>query len=231
MIRPIKYLALLIVASLGACQFIPPGPSAAVPAQLARFENEIQAFEAQDKKSPPPANGVLFVGSSTFRRWEQIEKDFPGLPVINRGFGGSTMAELNYYTDRIVLPYRPKAIIVYEGTNDVATGQSAEMVFNEMKRFHEKVHAALPGTQIYYLPLIPAPSRVQHIAEMDKANALLRDYVSRHPELHYIDARYVWSDASKMPIDSLYIFDRLHPTREAYEKLIPVIRKALDGGR
>jgi lysophospholipase L1-like esterase len=217
---------IFLALALAACQ-LSPTPVTTAPASLARFENEISAFEERDRKSPPPQNGILFVGSSTFRRWENIQADFPNLPVFNRGFGGSTMAELNYYIDRIVLPYRPAKIVVYEGTNDVATGQSAEMVFSQMQRFHEKVHAALPNTQIYFLPLIPAPSRVQHTAEMDKANAMIRDYAVKHPEVHYIDARYVWSDEKRQPIDSLYIFDRLHPSREAYLKLIPLIKAAL----
>jgi lysophospholipase L1-like esterase len=212
-------------ATLLSCNGATTAPASV---DLARFENEIKAFETHDQKSPPPKDGILFVGSSTFTKWKNIEKDFPGLPVFNRGFGGSTMAELNYYIDRIVLPYKPKQIIVYEGTNDVAAGQSAERVFDGMKAFHEKVHAALPNTQIYFLPLIPAPSRVKFIAEMDRANKMLSDYIAKHAELHLLDARFLWSDEKGQPDETLYIIDRLHPNRPAYEKLIPIIRKTLE---
>lgn len=193
-----------------------------------RFEKTIQKFEEQDKHTPPPQHAILFIGSSTFTRWKDIQNDFPGLTVFNRAFGGSTMADVNWFADRIVLPYKPARIVVYEGTNDIAGGKSAEKVVGEMKVFHQKVHAALPDTQIYFLSAIPSPSRTKVADEMDHANAMLREYVAQHPELHYIDARYVWSDANRQPDEKLYVKDRLHPSREGYEKLIPIIRAAID---
>src|SRR6266550_2177708 len=98
-----------------------PAPTSAVAAPaLDRYESEITAFEAADRATPPAPGGIVFVGSSSFRRWTSLAADFPGLPVLNRGFGGSTLREVNHYARRIVLPYRPRLIVLYAGDNEIA---------------------------------------------------------------------------------------------------------------
>src|SRR5687767_185738 len=120
--------AAMVIALLAAC------PSNAVRAADAPspaespFEKEIRAFEAADAKHGPTSGGVLFVGSSSIRLWTTLAKDFPELPVINRGFGGSQIADSIRYAPRIVLPYKPKTIILYAGDNDLADGKSPEQV-------------------------------------------------------------------------------------------------------
>jgi lysophospholipase L1-like esterase len=229
--RPAGLLVPIILVGLTARGLAQPAVPAPVKKVLPRFEADILAFEELDKKTPPPANPILFVGSSTFTRWHELAADFPKLPVLNRGFGGSTMADLNRYIDRIVIPYHPSQIVVYEGSNDIASAKAtAEQVLTAIKTFHVKVHAALPETQIHFLSIIPAPSRVKYISEMDRANNLIREYVLQHKELHFIDARYIWSDGGRQPDMEWYIWDRLHPNREGYEKLIPLIRAAIAPG-
>lgn len=219
----------LVILTLGSALMAQTAPATQPTTQKEhRYEKTIQKFEAQDKETPPPQHAILFVGSSTFTRWKDIEKDFPGLAVFNRGFGGSTMADLNHFMDRIVLPYKPAKIVVYEGTNDITGKQAPETVFGNMKKFHEKIRAELPGTQIYFLPLIPAPTRIHLTEKMDEVNAMIKEYVSKNPDVHYIDARGTWLDADGKPDEKLYVKDRLHPSREAYEMLIPIIRKAID---
>jgi lysophospholipase L1-like esterase len=224
-------LLLLFVACAPLCraQTTTPATRPATTQKSPRWEKDILAFEAADRETPPPPNPVLFVGSSTFTRWTQLAADFPSLPVLNRAFGGSTMLELNSYMDRIVLPYHPSRIVVYEGSNDISDGQSPEAVVVAMKEFHQRVHRALPDTQIYFLSIIPAPSRVKAIAQVDRTNVLLQAYIAEHPELHYIDARNIWADDHGVPDMKWYVADRLHPNRAAYEKLIPLIRAALNG--
>ena len=121
---------------------------------------EINAFLAADKKQMPPPDAVLFIGSSSIRLWDTLAKDFPEIPVINRGFGGSFIHESTLYADRIAIPYHPKIIILCAGTNDLAYGnESPQQVFLDYKAFVDKIHAALPGTRIVYLAINPTVAR------------------------------------------------------------------------
>ncbi|MEP6906141.1 MAG: hypothetical protein ABI875_08645, partial [Gemmatimonadales bacterium] len=107
-----------------------PVPAATISTGVAapdpsRFEADIARFEAEDRASPPAPGGVLFVGSSSIRLWPSLSADFPGVPVMNRGFGGSTMSEVLHFTGRIVIPYRPRLTVLYAGDNDIEMGRSA----------------------------------------------------------------------------------------------------------
>src|SRR5262245_60143394 len=110
----------------------------------AQWEKAIQAFKASDKTNPPPLNAILFIGSSSIRLWTSLEQDFAGHKVFNRGFGGSHLSDSVAFVDRIVVPYKPKLVLIYAGDNDIASGKSPERVFSDFKNFVQKIHAALP---------------------------------------------------------------------------------------
>src|SRR5687767_2366409 len=132
--------------------------SAAEP-NFARWEREITTFEARDRTNPPPKGAVLFVGSSSIRMWTNLAADFPKLQVINRGFGGSAVADTTHFADRIIFPYEPAKIVLYAGDNDIARGDSPEEVLQNFQAFVKKVHVQLPKTKIYFLAIKPSPSR------------------------------------------------------------------------
>ncbi len=125
----------------------------------ARWEKEIAAFEASDKTNMPPKGAILFVGSSSIRKWTTLAKDFPGKQVINRGFGGSEIAESTVFADRIIFPYEPKIIVMYAGDNDLAAGKSPDKVVGDFEAFLEKVHKRLPDTRVEYISIKPCPLR------------------------------------------------------------------------
>src|SRR3954451_16184291 len=128
----------------------PPGP--------ARFENEIGAFEKWDHQNAVPKDCILFVGSSTIRLWQTADA-FPDLPVINRGFGGSTIPDVNHFADRIVFKYKPRTLVFYAGDNDIAAGRSPDRVFADYETFAKSVHERLPGARLIYLAIKPSPLR------------------------------------------------------------------------
>lgn len=101
-----------LLAIVASCVSAPA--VSAVQAADNRWENEIQAFERQDTKRRPPENAVLFVGSSSVRLWK-LEESFPKLGAINRGFGGSQLADAVHFAERIVIPYRPRLVVLYAG--------------------------------------------------------------------------------------------------------------------
>jgi lysophospholipase L1-like esterase len=233
-------LGLLVALAVAACPWpalaaeSSAAPSAAAPASAApaadpaaKWEPAIAAFEKKDKESPPPQGATLFVGSSTFAKWKELEADFKALRAINRGFGGSMISDVLYYADRIVIPYKPRAIVLYGGDNDV-TKKSADQVFADYKGLVEKVRKALPETKIYFISIKPSPSRVKVWDEAKKVNQLVRDYAAKTPGLGYIDIVPVMMGADGQPKPELFLADTLHMNRAGYELWIPVIKAAME---
>ena len=89
-------------------------------AQQPPFYNDIQNFKKQDSINPPPQHAILFVGSSSFTKWTDVQSYFPGYTILNRGFGGSSLPDVIRYANDIIFPYHPKEIVIYCGENDFA---------------------------------------------------------------------------------------------------------------
>lgn len=201
---------------------------AAAKREAARWEPAIQRFEAADRTNPPPQNAVLFLGSSSIRKWATLARDFPGHQVINRGFGGSYISDSVVFVNRIVIPYRPKVIVFYAGDNDIAAGKSPKRVFADFRTFVRKVHAALPTTRIGFIAIKPCPSRARFLPEVKKANRLISTFCRAHPLLTYLDIFTPSILANGKPRRDLYQRDMLHPNATGYALWVAVIRPWLD---
>ena len=153
-------------------------------AKVNRFEKEIETHEAADRRNPPPQGAILFTGASGIRRWGTLAGDFPGLTVINRGFGGSTVADSVHFAERIVIPYRPKTIVLQAGGNDINGGKSPEEVLADLKTFVAKVRAKLPEVRIVYLGMGPSPARWAQREQQQKGNELIREFLATLSERH-----------------------------------------------
>ncbi len=183
----------------------------------AKWEADIQAFEAADLASPVPPGGILFIGSSSIHRWESLTSDFPGLPVVNRGFGGSHIIDSVFFADRIVLPYAPKTILLYAGDNDIADGKTAGAVLKDFQRFARKVHQTLPKTRILFISIKPSLKRWHLAPEMAKANAQIRDFTQNDNRLDFVDIWIPMLDKTRRPEKSLFVDDGLHINRKGYQ--------------
>jgi lysophospholipase L1-like esterase len=190
--------------------------AAAVPSGAHPFENEIAAFEARDKINPPPTNAILFLGSSSIRKWTTLAQDFPGHKVINRGFGGSQVSDSVYYFDRIVLPYKPKMIVFYAGSNDINAGKTPETVVNDFKAFMQKVESALPGTKVAFISINTSPSRWKDVEKVKQANQEIAGLTAKDDKLVFIDTFPALLDSAGKPRPELYVFDRLHLSAKGY---------------
>lgn len=217
-LRPVLLAALLTL--LSACASAPPaqqGPPR-IPEQVsnADWEQDMQRFAALDAASPPPRHAVLFVGSSSIRLWETLASDFPGLPVINRGFGGSELRDSTFYADRIVIPYAPRQIVMYAGENDLHAGRTPQQVEQDFRVFVQTVCRELPGVRIAYISNKPSPSRARLLDAQRQANALIKAEAGR---LHvdYIDVFTSMLDANGQPREELFVEDRLHLNHAGYE--------------
>jgi len=203
-------------------------PTAAVQEKKPPFEGEIAAFEEADKKMPPPTRAVLFLGSSSIRLWSTLAKDFPELKVINRGFGGSQIADSVRYAPRIVLPYKPRLIVFYAGTNDINAGKSPEAVLKDFETLAEIVHKALPNTRMLFISMNPAVSRWSKEPQFVEANKLIEDYINK-PEnknlhLYYIDTHSkLLSDKGEARPEILRA-DGLHLNDKGYDLWKSILR-------
>ncbi len=189
---------------------------ALTPMQAPPFEDEILRFEAADKVKMPPEGAVLFVGSSSIRMWSSLAKDFPEYTTINRGFGGSAISDSVRNVDRIVTPYKPKAIVFFAGTNDLASGKSPETVAADYRTFVERVREKLPTVPIAFIAITPAPSRWGNVKNVRKANALVADYVKATPGLWYVDTYPRMVNAIGGPRVELFGPDNLHMVAPGY---------------
>ena len=191
------------------------------------FQNEIEAFEMQDRTAPPPPGAVLFLGSSTFRLWHTLALDFPDIPVVNRGFGGSQIEDSIRYAPRIVLPLRPKIIVFYAGENDLAAGKTPEQVCADFQRLVADVHAVLPATRILFISIKPSPCRAELLDAMRRTNARIRNWIQQDPRLEYVDVFPPMLDGSGIPRAELFTDDRLHMNAAGYALWTRILRPRL----
>ena len=191
---------------------------AAAPVFAQPFAAEIQKFKNQDKISPPPANAIVFVGSSTFRKWTDVSSYFPGYTIINRGFGGSTIPDVIFYANDIIIPYHPKQVVIYCGDNDLAFSDSvtADTVFENFRILFELIRRNLPGENIVYVSIKPSPSRVRLKEKMEKANLLIQTYLSINTNAYFVDVfpKMLYPDGSIMT--DIFEGDCLHMNADGY---------------
>ncbi|MCE5187321.1 MAG: GDSL-type esterase/lipase family protein [Planctomycetaceae bacterium] len=215
---------LLVSAALSAAQTY-PNPN--------RWAEEIKAFDLWDSKNSVPEHPILFVGSSTIRLWKTAES-FPNLPVINRGFGGSWMADSAHFADRLIGRHKPAVVVVYAGDNDIASGLSPQSVRDDFAKLADKIHAALPSTAIICLAIKPSGSRIRFWPAMKQANSLLEQYADEQEYLAFVDLTALLLDKDGQPDPALYEADALHLNAAGYAKwsaaLDPILKENYESG-
>lgn len=190
---------------------------------------EINAFLKADQKQMPPTGAVLFMGSSSVRIWDTLAQDFSEIPVINRGFGGSQIFESTLYLDRIAIPYKPKLIVMFAGTNDLAYGnKNPQQVLQEYKDFVTKVHAALPNTRIAFISISPTVARWNNEANILEANHLIQEYTfqnnSKTLKLNFIDTHSRLLTPDGQPQPELLRADGLHFNAQGYKVFTAIVK-------
>lgn len=225
-LRRIAALALLALG-FSACarsQASPPAPVATA----SQWEGDIRTFEDEDRRNPPSAGAVLFVGSSSIRLWNSLAQDFPDQHVVNRGFGGSQMDDVLHYADRIVLPYRPRVVVLYAGDNDLAAGRTPQAVFADYASFVDLVRRRLPDTRIVWIAAKPSLARWNIVDRFRETNALVRRYVERDPaHLAYADVFTPMLGPDGRPRPELFREDGLHMTPPGYAIWTEVVKPLL----
>jgi len=190
------------------------------------FANEIGEFKHQDILNFPPKNGILFIGSSSIRLWNDLEQRFAGKPIIKRGVGGCELWQVvDFYTPYILFPYHPRKIFIYAGENDIASGKSSEFVLQEFQKLWQMIHKQLPKAQIYFMSIKPSPSRARYFGEMTNANKLVKDYIADKPKSHFIDlSSVIYKENTSVPDSSLFKPDYLHLNSKGYDRWQRVLK-------
>jgi lysophospholipase L1-like esterase len=197
-------------------------------AQTHRFENEIQAFETQDKQSPPPVQPILFVGSSSIRLWPDLQQYFPDKVVLNRGFGGSELSDVRYFVDRAIIAYKPKQIVLYAGENDIASSKlTAQQTYDNFVDLFQYVRQKLPGVPFVYIAIKLSPSRRQFWPVVNETNQRISQYLSKQTDTKFVDIRSSMLGPNNQPLGTLFKSDSLHMTDAGYQRWAPVLKPYL----
>ncbi len=220
-------LSILLIVWLGIRVFEELSKSASEDPTV--WENDIVAFETAAQVSPPPENAVVFVGSSSIRLWDTLASDMAPIPVIQRGFGGAKLNDLVHYADRLVTAYRPSAVVVFAGSNDITPDdvKSPEQLLNSYQQFVARVRADNPELPIYYIAITPSPMRWEVWPSVQAANAAIKDYSESSSGLFYIDTGPALLNANGEPETDNYAFDTLHLSDKGYRVWTSIIRPVL----
>ena len=193
------------------------------------WESSIRKFEASDRLHPPKLGTIVFTGSSSIRLWDTLVDDMKPLDVINRGFGGSQIAQVNQYARRIVIPYRPRAVVLYAGENDLSFpwSKSPETVINDFKQFVALIHAELPDTWTYYVSMKPSPLRWRNWDNIHRTNQMIEAFIRTQQRVQFIDVSAAMLNAKGQPRSEIFRPDGLHMNSQGYALWTSIIKPVL----
>ena len=206
----------LVVAHLFAATCLALSGRAQLTTSQGRFEQNVRAYEVADQKEAPPNGAILLAGDSQFFRWKTLHEDLPGYVIVNRGIDSFQLSDLIHYADRLILPYKPRAIILHVGGNDVHTGKSPEQVLADFKTLVAKVRVSLPEVPIAFTSTTPSPARWKEAATRLQTNRLIQEYTGTQKNLYFIDLWDAMLTPDGQPREDIWVEDRTHPNHAGY---------------
>lgn len=180
------------------------------------YWDDVQAIRRYDKIYAPPANPILFTGSSSIRLWTNLSDQFRGYAVLNRGIGGAVIADIDRYVEDLILPYKPKQVILYVGENDIISAPNGDSVFTAFRKLFLHIRSVLPDVPLAYISIKPSPSREQFLPIAIKANQLIKTFLSEQPSAGFIDIYPLMLDKQGQFRRELFRQDMLHMLPEGY---------------
>jgi len=216
----------LLMRALGVALVLASAAAAQHPrADPQRFAMEVAALAAK----PAEPGGIVFTGSSSMRKWTTLRRDFPGLPVQNLGFGGSTANDILAHFDALIGRQQPKLVVLYIGSNELAAGLPVEEAFDDYQAVLELIHAQLPEARVIINSVKIAPSRTPQIPQVNELNRRLRKFASIKRWARYVDATSYLEDPNGQPLPGYFMADELHLNAAGYAAwratLEPLVRE------
>jgi lysophospholipase L1-like esterase len=200
--------------------------NASIAQNIQIFQNEINAFRKQDSLNPPPDDPILFVGSSSFTKWKSINKDFPGYPIVNRGFGGSRLLDVIHFAEETIFTYQPKQIFIYCGENDLAMDSTAtpSVLLERYQTLHKMIRDRLgKKLPIVFVSIKPSISRWKLEQTYLATNQLIQEFLSSDRYAKYLDVHQAMLDENKEVLKDIFIEDKLHMNEKGYAIWINII--------
>jgi lysophospholipase L1-like esterase len=223
----VRSIQRLVVPFVGAVLCAVAVLPVTLPAQADQWAKDMAAFEQQDAQARPAAGGIVFVGSSSIRLWD-LPRSFPGLPVINRGFGGSQISDSIRHVALLVIKHQPRTVVLYAGDNDISSGKTPQVVAGDFKTFAARVHADLPKARILFVGIKPSIQRWALIAKVREANGLIREICEGDERLGFVDVDGPMLGWDEKPRKDLFVADGLHLSAKGYELWNALVRPFLD---
>ncbi len=183
------------------------------------FIKDIERFREIDELDPPPQNAILFIGSSSFTMWYDLQEQFPDYIIINRAFGGSTLEDQIRYVNDIVFPHNPKQIVIYCGENDFASSDliSVDIVFQRFVHLYNLIFDKYPEIKIAYVSMKPSPSRWHLAGKFIQGNRAIEQFLETKPYTNFIDVWEKMINSNSIPDSSIFLDDMLHMNQEGYK--------------
>jgi hypothetical protein len=182
-----------------------------------RWQGEIAAYERADATNPPPRGCIVFAGASYIQKWgPRLATDFPGMQVIDRGFGGCELADVYDYADRIIIPYSPREVVIYAGGNDIAFGLRPEIVYGDFVALVSKLRHAMPKARLVFISLPPSPSRLADTRKFKQVNDLIAVYCQAQG-ISFVNTFALMLGPDGRPLPGIYAPDRLHLNAKGYD--------------
>ncbi len=193
------------------------------------FYDDVMAFKKQDSINPPPKGAILFLGSSSFTKWKNVQEMFPGYPILNRGFGGSSLPDVIRYANNIIFPYEPKQVVIYCGENDVASGNDSKVVADRFKILFNMIRDHIPDVPIVFISMKPSPSREKFTPVVIQGNQIIKNFLWTQRNASYVDVYKLMLDETGKNRPELFVTDMLHMNQDGYkiwqQALLPYLKK------
>lgn len=197
--------------------------------QQVPFQDEVKQLTAKIDSIGWEKGSIVFTGSSSIRMWKNLQEEFPNVPIINTGFGGSQASDLLTHLEALVLRYEPIAVFIYEGDNDVNAGKSPNVIMKDLDQISQRLHKQREGISIYFIGAKPSPSRWQLKTEYEAFNKALEEYTKGMINASYVNVWNSMLDASGNPRPELFLGDMLHMKPEGYkiwkEQMSPAVKE------
>lgn len=208
-------IALILVETTGVCQ---------------PFLNEIEQFKKMDAEKAPPKNPILFIGSSSFTNWKDVQDYFPAHTILNRAFGGSSLPHLILYAEDVIFKYDPKQIVIYCGENDLSGGAhiTADSILQRFQRLYMLIRSKLPAVPILYLSMKPSPSRKKYLETMQEGNKIIENFIHTQPYTKFLNIYSAMLTKEGTINSSLFLSDSLHMNKKGYQIWHPLIEPLLE---
>lgn len=200
-------------------------------AAIKKWEKHIADLEKLDATEQHPDNAILFIGSSSIRRWDSIAADMSPWPTIRRGYGGARFSDLAVFVDRLITPHKYEALVIFVG-NDIAgkdIDKKPQEVLDLFKYVVSRSRKHLPETPIFFIQITPTSSRFDVWGEVEKMHALVKKYVASESDLHFIETAPKYLKKDGKPNDDLFVKDRLHLNEAGYRLWASIIKQSLEG--